>query len=107
MRELENFIGHALRRAEGKLTEAARLAGMDDKTFSEKMKHLGVTLEPNQTYPSNGLRLRNKSPQFGRFRFIPSFDNRFYFKNPLVYQAILSRKSFDPYAHPHGTHIDL
>jgi DNA-binding NtrC family response regulator len=32
--------------AEGKLAEAARLAGIDNKNFSEKMKRHGVNLEP-------------------------------------------------------------
>jgi len=41
----KQYIEDALRRAEGKLTEAARLAGMDNKNFSEKMKRHGVTLE--------------------------------------------------------------
>lgn len=41
----KRYIEDALRRAGGKLTEAARLAGMDNKNFSEKMKRYGITLE--------------------------------------------------------------
>jgi DNA-binding NtrC family response regulator len=47
----KRYIKDALRRAEGKLTEAARLAGMDNKNFSEKMKRHGITLEAFKTYP--------------------------------------------------------
>ena len=47
----KRYIEEALRRAEGKLTEAARLAGMDNKNFSEKMKRHGVTLDAFKTYP--------------------------------------------------------
>jgi DNA-binding NtrC family response regulator len=41
----KKYVEDALRRAEGKLTEAARLAGMDNKNFSEKMKRHGVSLD--------------------------------------------------------------
>ncbi len=41
----KRYIEEALRNAEGKLTDAARAAGMDNKNFSEKMKRHGVTLE--------------------------------------------------------------
>ncbi|HAM32364.1 MAG: hypothetical protein A2X91_00650 [Deltaproteobacteria bacterium GWB2_65_81] len=47
----KRYIEEALRRAEGKLTEAARLAGMDNKNFSEKMKRYGITLEAFKTFP--------------------------------------------------------
>jgi DNA-binding NtrC family response regulator len=47
----KRYIEDAMHRAEGKLTEAARLAGMDNKNFSEKMKRHGVTLEAFKTYP--------------------------------------------------------
>jgi transcriptional regulator with GAF, ATPase, and Fis domain len=47
----KRYIEDVLRRAEGKLTEAARLAGMDNKNFSEKMKRHGVTLDAFKTYP--------------------------------------------------------
>jgi DNA-binding NtrC family response regulator len=47
----KRYIEDALRRAEGKLTEAARLAGMDNKNFSEKMKRHGVTLDAFKMYP--------------------------------------------------------
>ena len=47
----KRYIEDVLRRAEGKLTEAARLAGMDNKNFSEKMKRHGVTLEAFKTNP--------------------------------------------------------
>ncbi len=39
------YIEEVLRRHGGKLTEAARAAGMDNKNFSEKMKRYGITLE--------------------------------------------------------------
>jgi len=39
------YIEEALRRSGGKLTEAARAAGMDNKNFSEKMKRYGITLD--------------------------------------------------------------
>ena len=45
----KRYIEDVLRRAEGKLTEAARLAGMDNKNFSEKMKRHGVTLDAFKT----------------------------------------------------------
>jgi DNA-binding NtrC family response regulator len=45
----KRYIEDALRRAEGKLTEAARLAGMDNKNFSEKMKRHGITLDAFKT----------------------------------------------------------
>jgi predicted HTH domain antitoxin len=41
-----------VRRDEGKLNETARLAGMDIKNFSEKMKRHGVTLKDFKTSPS-------------------------------------------------------
>jgi DNA-binding NtrC family response regulator len=41
----KRYIEDVLRRAEGKLSEAARHAGMDNKNFSEKMKRHGVILE--------------------------------------------------------------
>ena len=47
----KRYIEDVLRRAEGKLTEAARIAGMDNKNFSEKMKRYGVTLEAFKTNP--------------------------------------------------------
>jgi hypothetical protein len=43
---------NALCRADGKLTEAARLSGMDNKNFSESMNCHGVTLGPLKSYPS-------------------------------------------------------
>jgi transcriptional regulator with GAF, ATPase, and Fis domain len=45
----KRYIEEALRRADGKLTEAARLAGMDNKNFSEKMKRHGITLDAFKT----------------------------------------------------------
>ncbi|MCL5965843.1 MAG: sigma-54 dependent transcriptional regulator [Deltaproteobacteria bacterium] len=39
------YIEEALRRTSGKLGEAAREAGMDNKNFSEKMKRYGMTLD--------------------------------------------------------------
>ncbi len=39
------YIKELLRRHGGKLTDAARAAGMDNKNFSEKMKRYGITLE--------------------------------------------------------------
>jgi DNA-binding NtrC family response regulator len=39
----KRYIEEILRRAEGKLTDAARLAVMDNKNFSEKLKRHGVT----------------------------------------------------------------
>jgi len=39
------YIEEALRRTGGKLTDAARAAGMDNKNFSEKMKRYGITLD--------------------------------------------------------------
>ncbi|MBI5904496.1 MAG: sigma-54-dependent Fis family transcriptional regulator [Deltaproteobacteria bacterium] len=39
------YIRESLRKADGKLTEAARIAGMDNKNFSEKMKRHGLTLD--------------------------------------------------------------
>jgi two-component system response regulator HydG len=47
----KRYIEEALRRAEGKLTDAARLAGMDNKNFSEKMKRHGLTLEAFKIQP--------------------------------------------------------
>ncbi len=47
----KRYIEEILRRAEGKLTDAARLAGMDNKNFSEKMKRHGVTLDLFKTTP--------------------------------------------------------
>ena len=51
-RSKSGVIEDTLRRAEGKLTEAARLDGMDNKNFSEKMKRHGVTLDALKTYSS-------------------------------------------------------
>lgn len=39
------YIEEALRRTGGRLSEAAREAGMDNKNFSEKMKRYGITLD--------------------------------------------------------------
>lgn len=39
------YIEESLRRSGGKLTEAARAAGMDNKNFSEKMKRYGIALD--------------------------------------------------------------
>lgn len=39
------YLEDVLRRSGGKLTDAARAAGMDNKNFSEKMKRYGVTLD--------------------------------------------------------------
>ncbi len=39
------YIEEILRRHGGKLTDAARAAGMDNKNFSEKMKRYGITLD--------------------------------------------------------------
>jgi two-component system response regulator AtoC len=41
----KRYLSEVLRRAEGKLTEAARLAGMDNKNFSEKMRRHGLSLD--------------------------------------------------------------
>ncbi len=39
------YLEHALRKAGGKLSEAARLAGMDNKNFFEKMKKYNMSLK--------------------------------------------------------------
>ena len=41
----KRYLEEVLRRAGGKLTDAARAAGMDNKNFSEKMKRHGITLD--------------------------------------------------------------
>jgi DNA-binding NtrC family response regulator len=41
----KRYIEEVLRRSGGKLTDAARAAGMDNKNFSEKMKRYGITLD--------------------------------------------------------------
>jgi len=41
----KRYIEDILRRSRGKLTDAARAAGMDNKNFSEKMKRYGITLD--------------------------------------------------------------
>lgn len=41
----KRYIEETLRRSGGKLTDAARAAGMDNKNFSEKMKRYGITLD--------------------------------------------------------------
>ncbi|MBI5575826.1 MAG: sigma-54-dependent Fis family transcriptional regulator [Deltaproteobacteria bacterium] len=41
----KRYIEDLLRRSGGKLTEAARAAGMDNKNFSEKMKRYGIMLD--------------------------------------------------------------
>jgi DNA-binding NtrC family response regulator len=41
----KRYLREVLRKAGGKLTEAAKAAGMDNKNFSEKMKRYGITLE--------------------------------------------------------------
>ncbi|MBI5419318.1 MAG: sigma-54-dependent Fis family transcriptional regulator [Deltaproteobacteria bacterium] len=41
----KRYIEEVLRRAAGKLTDAAKAAGMDNKNFSEKMKRYGITLD--------------------------------------------------------------
>ncbi len=41
----KRYLEEVLRRSGGKLTDAARAAGMDNKNFSEKMKRHGITLE--------------------------------------------------------------
>jgi DNA-binding NtrC family response regulator len=41
----KGYVREALRKADGRLTEAARIAGMDNKNFSEKMKRHGLTLD--------------------------------------------------------------
>ncbi|RMG59490.1 MAG: sigma-54-dependent Fis family transcriptional regulator [Deltaproteobacteria bacterium] len=38
------YLEHVLRKAGGKLTEAARLAGMDNKNFSEKLKKYNLSI---------------------------------------------------------------
>jgi DNA-binding NtrC family response regulator len=48
----KRYVEDALRRVEGKQSEAARLAGMDNKNFSEKMKRYDVTLDAFKSYPS-------------------------------------------------------
>ena len=41
----KRYLEEVLRRSGGKLTDAARAAGMDNKNFSEKMKRYGITLD--------------------------------------------------------------
>ena len=41
----KRYLEEVLRRTGGKLTDAAKAAGMDNKNFSEKMKRHGVNLE--------------------------------------------------------------
>ncbi|HZW35387.1 MAG: sigma-54-dependent transcriptional regulator [Deltaproteobacteria bacterium] len=41
----KRYIEEVLRRSGGKLTDAARAAGMDNKNFSEKMKRYGIALD--------------------------------------------------------------
>jgi DNA-binding NtrC family response regulator len=41
----KRYIEEVLRRSGGKLTDAAKAAGMDNKNFSEKMKRYGITLD--------------------------------------------------------------
>jgi DNA-binding NtrC family response regulator len=41
----KRYIEEVLKRSGGKLTDAARSAGMDNKNFSEKMKRHGITLD--------------------------------------------------------------
>jgi len=41
----KRYIEDILRKSRGKLTDAARAAGMDNKNFSEKMKRYGITLD--------------------------------------------------------------
>ncbi|NJD61667.1 MAG: sigma-54-dependent Fis family transcriptional regulator [Deltaproteobacteria bacterium] len=41
----KRYIEEVLKRTGGKLTDAARAAGMDNKNFSEKMKRYGITLD--------------------------------------------------------------
>lgn len=41
----KRYIEETLRRWGGKLTDAARAAGMDNKNFSEKMKRYGISLD--------------------------------------------------------------
>ncbi len=45
----KRYIEEVLRRAGGKLTEAARAAGMDNKNFSEKMKRYAISLDDYRT----------------------------------------------------------
>jgi len=50
---LENIIEDALLRSEGKLSEAGRrLAAIDNRNFSEKMKRHDIVLEPLKRYHS-------------------------------------------------------
>ena len=67
-RSKSGVIEDTLRRAEGKLTEAARLDGMDNKNFSEKMKRHGVTLDAFKTNPPAWFRLCNQYFQVDRTR---------------------------------------
>lgn len=41
----KRYLEETLEKAKGKLTDAARAAGMDNKNFSEKMKRYGITLD--------------------------------------------------------------
>ncbi len=50
----KRYLSEVLRRAEGKLTEAARLAGMDNKNFSEKMRRHGLSLDAFKAGQSAG-----------------------------------------------------
>jgi DNA-binding NtrC family response regulator len=41
----KRYIEDLLRRSGGRLTDAAKAAGMDNKNFSEKMKRYGIALD--------------------------------------------------------------
>ncbi|MBI5343456.1 MAG: sigma-54-dependent Fis family transcriptional regulator [Deltaproteobacteria bacterium] len=45
----KRYIEDLLRKSGGKLTDAARAAGMDNKNFSEKMKRYGIALDDYRT----------------------------------------------------------
>jgi len=57
----------------GALCEAPRLAGVDNKNFSEKMRRLGVSLEAFIEYPPIRFRLRNMHYKIGITHRKPSF----------------------------------